>query len=325
MGMPERTFWHLMDRAMICEMRYPIGFRDTIGSWGNHRRFPSMTDGKRSLTELERMRDLRSGKEAMALDDIEGLWRFMGEHCDGGKGTVVFTGAGVSTLSGIRDFRSQNGVYSAPFEGHQVEDILSLSMFRRDPSIFYRWAKEFCYCLDKYKPNLVHSVVARLESLGYTRGVLTQNIDVLHQAAGSKHVYEIHGSPSNHHCLKCGKAYGYSEIAPRVMRDEVPHCECGGIIKPDIVFYEEMLNEQVLETSFRMAEACQLMIVLGSSLTVQPAASIPLAAVQSGAKLCIVNAQDTPLDRFSTWRYFDLKSFSEAMMAFMDRSCSASE
>ena len=227
------------------------------------------------------------------------------------KDTAVFTGAGVSTLSGIKDFRSPDGVYSRPWQGYSVEDILSLHFFKRDPAIFYQWAREFCYCLDRYQPSIVHQLLADLEARKIIGGVMTQNIDVLHQKAGSKHVLEVHGSPSNHHCLKCRKSFGYDEIAPTVMKGEVPKCDCGGVIKPDIIFYGEQLDADTLEASFEWAEKCELMIVLGSSLTVQPAASIPLAAYQHGAKVCIVNAQSTPLDGIADFRFDDLKSFAE--------------
>ena len=227
------------------------------------------------------------------------------------KDAAVFTGAGVSTLSGIKDFRSPDGVYSRPWQGYSVEDILSLHFFNRNPAIFYQWAQEFCYCLDRYQPSIIHNLLADLEAKKIIGGVMTQNIDVLHQKAGSKNVLEVHGSPSKHHCLKCHKFFSYDDIAPIVMRDEVPKCDCGGIIKPDIIFYGESLDQDTLEACFDWAERCDLMIVLGSSLTVQPAASIPLAAAQRGAKLCIVNAQATPLDRLATWHFDDLKYFGE--------------
>lgn len=245
------------------------------------------------------------------MDEVafESFW----EALKTSKSVAVFTGAGASTLSGIRDFRGKDGVYSKPWQGYSVEDILSLHFFKRDPAIFYAWAREFCYCLDRFKPCIVHTVLAKLEEKGMIGGVMTQNIDVLHQAAGSKKVLEVHGSPSNHHCLKCRKTFGYDEIAPTVMKGEVPHCDCGGVIKPDIIFYGESLDSTTLEACFDWAEHCDLMIVLGSSLTVQPAASIPLAAWQSHAKLCIVNAQPTPLDRFAAYHFDDLKTFSEAI------------
>lgn len=236
-----------------------------------------------------------------------------------GKNIVVFTGAGVSTLSGIKDFRSSDGAYSKPFHGRCVEDILSLDTFRHEPALFYAWAKEFCYCLDRFQPNIVHKMVAHLEEKSYSRGVMTQNIDVLHQAAGSKHVLEIHGSPSKHHCLKCRQSYSYEEIAPKVMASELPKCSCGGIIKPDIIFYGEQLNERVLSACVRESESCGLFIVLGSSLVVQPAASMPAIAHESGAKLCIVNAQSTPLDRYADFHFDDLKTFAEGIEAHLAR------
>lgn len=234
-----------------------------------------------------------------------------------GKFIAVFTGAGVSTLSGIKDFRSRDGAYSRPFHGRSVEDILSLETFRREPELFYAWAKEFCYCLDRFSPNIVHKMVAHLERKSHSRGVMTQNIDVLHQAAGSKTVYEIHGSPSSHHCMKCRKTYGYDDVAPKVMASELPRCSCGGVIKPDIIFYGERLNERVLSTCVHESESCALFIVLGSSLVVQPAASLPAIACESGAKLCIVNAQATPLDRYADFRFDDLKTFAEGIEAYL--------
>ncbi len=235
------------------------------------------------------------------------------------KHAVCFTGAGVSTLSGIKDFRSPDGVYSKPWQGYSVEDILSLSFFRRDPAIFYQWAQDFCYCLDKFEPNIVHTSVAELQKRGILKTLITQNIDLLHTKGGSPEVIEIHGSPAKHHCLKCRDVTTYDEIAPIVMRNEVPKCKkCGGIIKPDIIFYEESLVPDDLNRAFEEAERSDVFIVLGSSLTVQPAASLPLAALQHGAKLCIVNAQKTGLDAFATWKFNDLKDVFEQLSARLE-------
>ena len=245
----------------------------------------------------------------MADEHFESFWKALTSD----KDVAVFTGAGVSTLSGIKDFRGKDGVYSKPWQGYNVEDILSIPMFKKDPAIFYAWAREFCYCLDRFSPCIVHTVLAKLEEKGMIGGVMTQNIDVLHQKAGSKRVLEVHGSPSCHHCLKCRKTFGYDDIAPTVMRGDVPKCECGGVIKPDIIFYGESLDSDTLEACFDWAQKCDLMLVLGSSLTVQPAASIPLCAWQSGAKVAIVNAQPTPLDSLAAFHFDDLKSFAEAI------------
>lgn len=229
------------------------------------------------------------------------------------KHTIAFTGAGISTLSGIRDFRGKNGVYLEPWHGKPVEEILSLDCFLAEPELFYGWGKEFIYHLDDFHPAAVHRVLARLEEQGRLDSVYTQNIDLLHQKAGSRHVYELHGSPSQHRCLRCRKRFGYREIAPRVLAGEIPHCACSGLIKPDIVFYGEALDETLLDRAFREMGKAELLLVLGSSLTVQPAASLPMATWRGGGKIVIVNAQPTPLDRYATLRYNDLQTVFGAM------------
>lgn len=235
------------------------------------------------------------------------------------RNIVVFTGAGVSTLSGIRDFRGPEGLYKNNWNGLSVEDILSIDYFMQDPSTFYSWAKGFVYQLENYQPNIVHIVLGRLAEKGYIRGVYTQNIDLLHQKGGVEHVWELHGSPSIHHCLSCGKSYAYSDIAPMVRTDRVPYCEvCRGIIKPDIIFYGEQLDHQLLNKAYQdMAEA-DLVIILGSSLTVQPAAGLPMAAYYHGGKLVIVNADETPLDRYASLRFFDLKDVFEKLSLWVE-------
>jgi len=202
------------------------------------------------------------------------------------KRMTVFTGAGVSTLSGIRDFRGVNGVYNEPWHGLNVEDILSLDLFMEKPEIFYAWACEFVYCLERFEPSVVHKVLAKLEQKNLLRSLYTQNIDLLHTKAGSQKVYEIHGSPAKHHCLKCRDEYTYGEISPVARAGKVPRCErCGGLVKPDIVFYGESLDQNLLEKGFSEFEHADLVFVLGSSLTVQPAASLPMAAVYGGADI----------------------------------------
>lgn len=224
------------------------------------------------------------------------------------KKTWVFTGAGVSTLSGIKDFRGSQGLYTSAWQGLAVEDILSLDFFLREPAIFYKWAKEFVYQLDSFAPSVVHTVLGKMEHKGIVEGVYTQNIDLLHQKGGSRFVGEIHGSPANHHCLQCGMLYSYSQIAPIVLSDAVPACtQCNGKIKPDIIFYGEQLNSNMLDRAYRDFGGADLLLILGSSLTVQPAASLPMATYYHGGKLVIVNAQETPLDRYAKFRLYDLK------------------
>lgn len=195
-----------------------------------------------------------------------------------------------------------------------MEEILSLDCFLAEPQLFYGWAKEFIYRLDDFHPAAVHRVLARLEEAGRLDSVYTQNIDLLHRKAGSRRVYELHGSPAQHHCLRCRRMFSYREIAPLVLDDRIPRCECGGLIKPDIVFYGENLDEALLDRAFAELGRARLLLVLGSSLTVQPAASLPLATCRGGGKIVIVNASrlrstvtppsaTTICKRFSTrWR-----------------------
>lgn len=223
------------------------------------------------------------------------------------KKMTVFTGAGVSTLSGIRDFRGINGVYKEPWHGRNVEDILSLDTFRKEPELFYGWATEFVYCLEKYEPSVVHNVLAKLEKQQLLKALYTQNIDLLHTKAGNLNVYELHGSPSLHHCMKCRAEYSYEEISPMVLGGKVPYCDlCGALVKPDIVFYGESLDENLLNRGFSDFEKADLVLVLGSSLTVQPAASLPMAAKYGGADIVIVNNHPTILDSSAVLTFEDL-------------------
>lgn len=221
------------------------------------------------------------------------------------RNTVIFTGAGVSTLSGIPDYRGDKGLYQQ-LGGDQVFDI---DAFRRDPSFFYTRGRDLFYPETLPEPSLVHQECARLERLGLVRGVVTQNVDMLHQRAGSRNVIELHGSPSWHTCLGCGRQYPYEWALARVHRDGVPHCDtCRGVVKPDVTFFGEMLPPGALERAGELAAAAELMLVLGSSLLVHPAASVPLVTVRCGGKLVIVNQGSTPLDRHCTARFDDLES-----------------
>lgn len=226
------------------------------------------------------------------------------------KHFAAFTGAGISTLSGIKDFRGKNGLYNS--RDIDADKIFSLSYFLKDPSYFYTHSKNFIYDIDSKEPNIVHRELARLGKNGILKALITQNIDMLHQKAGSKNVIEVHGSPFSHKCLSCGKKYGFAEISEIVNDDKVPRCEnCGGIIKPDIIFFEEPLNASSIETAVQEASKADLMLVLGSSLLVQPAASLPLYTLDNHGKLVIVNDMETPLDRYAELKYENLEeSFS---------------
>lgn len=232
---------------------------------------------------------------------------------------VVFTGAGVSTMSGIPDFRSAHGAYAEPWQGMDVEDILSIDFFKRSPDIFYAWARDVWYRLDEYEPNIVHRVVAELEMKGYIEDVWTQNIDMLHQKAGSKVVHEVHGSPAHHHCIRCNAFRSYEDVAPEVLAGKVPLCKrCGGTVKPDIVFYGENLDMQQLVMAREEFSSADLCVVMGSSLVVQPAASFPVLTYRGGGKLAIINAQQTPLDAYATLKFPDLKAVCTDLEAWLE-------
>ena len=236
--------------------------------------------------------------------------------------TAVFTGAGVSTLSGIPDFRGSHGVYNSPWNGLSVEEILSIDYFYSHPEIFYAWAEEVWYHLEDYEPNIVHYTLAELEHRGLLQnGLFTQNIDFMHQRAGSRLVYELHGSARAAYCTNCNAYYTYDQIAPVVRSGKVPVCStCGSIIKPDIVFYGENLSSSILkqaEISFSQAD---LAIVMGSSLTVYPAAAFPRMTACSGGKIVIVNAQPTAQDEYAVLRFRDLEQFSCALDKWLDRN-----
>ncbi len=227
------------------------------------------------------------------------------------KHAIALTGAGVSTLSGIPDFRSANGLYAHDWHGMRIEDILSIDVFRAHPEYFYE-LKIFIQPEDKYQPCIVHTTLAELERAGMLKTVYTQNIDRLHTIAGSQDVVELHGSANTNHCLRCQAEYPFRDIVDTALKGEVPRCpKCGGVIKPDIVFYGENLNEDNLDRAFRDFQRADLVLVLGTSLVVHPAASLPELTLQRGGKVVIVNAQPTGLDRYAALHFDDLKATFE--------------
>ncbi|MDR2849492.1 MAG: NAD-dependent deacetylase [Verrucomicrobiota bacterium] len=232
------------------------------------------------------------------------------EKLERARCVAVFTGAGVSTLCGIPDFRGPQGLYRQP----DAERIFDIDWFRRDPSVYYKGCAELVYGLRRFAPGPVHEAVVRLERAGAVQGVITQNIDMLHQKAGSRTVYEVHGSPLLHHCLGCGREKTFEEICALLETVDVPRCErCGEPYKPDITFFGEMLPERAFEGAVALAQKADLMLVLGSSLTVHPAASIPSLTLRAGGELVIVNAQPTSLDRLAALTYPDLAAFAAAV------------
>ena len=233
------------------------------------------------------------------------------ELLDKAERVAAFTGAGVSTLCGIPDFRGPQGLYKQP----DAERIFDIDWFDRDPSIYYRGCAELVYGLKNYEPGPVHFALVALEKAGKLTGIATQNIDMLHQKAGSSVVHEVHGSPILHHCRRCGDEKGFAEICAMLEKEPVAHCSCGGVYKPDITFFGESLPEAAFEGAIRLASTADLILVLGSSLTVQPAGSIPLYTLRRGGKVVVVNAQPTCLDDAASLRMTDLKSFADAVLA----------
>lgn len=199
---------------------------------------------------------------------------------------VFFGGAGVSTESGIPDFRSVDGLYNQKYK-FPPETILSHSFFCSQPEEFYRFYQDKMLALDA-KPNAAHRKLAELEEAGKLSAVVTQNIDGLHQAAGSKRVYELHGSVHRNYCQHCGKFYDAQYVKDC---GGVPHCSCGGILKPDVVLYEESLNESTIEGSVNAIAKADMMIIGGTSLAVYPAAS--LIHYFKGKHLVVINKGQT--------------------------------
>ena len=208
----------------------------------------------------------------------------------------VLTGAGISTLSGIPDFRGPEGLYRQ----RDAERIFDIDWFERDPSIYYNGCRELIYGLNKYQPN------------------------VINRRAGSSNVYEVHGSPMSHHCRVCGDAKAYSDILEMLKNKpsnmsahDVPRCKCGGVYKPDVTFFGESLPEAAFSSAQSLAIRADVMLVLGTSLTVFPAAGLPRLTLQAGGEVIIVNAQPTSLDEYAFARYEDLRTFGEMLLAKM--------
>ena len=203
---------------------------------------------------------------------------------------VFFGGAGVSTESGIPDFRSVDGLYNQKYD-YPPETILSHTFFMKRPEAFFRFYRDKMLPLDA-KPNKAHLKLAEWEKAGKLLAIVTQNIDGLHQAAGSKKVYELHGSVHRNYCMKCGKSFSPEYI--RDSRDSVPVCPCGGRIKPDVVLYEEGLDNDVVSGAVNAIAQADLLIIAGTSLTVYPAAG--LVRYFHGNHLVLINRDATPMD-----------------------------
>jgi len=206
------------------------------------------------------------------------------------KNIVFFGGAGVSTESGIPDFRSVDGLYNQQFD-YPPETIISHSFFRRDPEYFFRFYRDKMMPLG-FAPNITHTKLAQWEQEGRLSAVITQNIDGLHQKAGSQNVYELHGSILRNYCVRCGKFHSAEFVKTA---QGIPLCDCGGIVKPDVVLYEESLSQTTLENSIEAIQGADMLIVAGTSLTVYPAAG--LIKYYHGNRLVLINRDETLYDR----------------------------
>ncbi len=210
---------------------------------------------------------------------------------DGGKRMVFFGGAGVSTESGVPDFRSANGLYNAKTNyGRSPEEVLSIDFFEEDPVTFYDYYKKNLIATWA-KPNKAHLALARLEAEGKLAAVVTQNIDGLHQAAGSKRVYELHGSVHRNRCRWCGKKFSLDYVLDEAnCREGVPYCECGGMIKPEVVLYGEMLDDDCIRGAVNAIREADVLIIGGTSLAVYPAAGF--VNYFSGDHLVVINKSE---------------------------------
>ncbi|MDO5021861.1 MAG: NAD-dependent protein deacylase [Eubacteriales bacterium] len=207
------------------------------------------------------------------------------------KYIVFFGGAGVSTESGIPDFRSQDGLYNTKWKD-PPETVLSRTYFNRKPESFFMFYREKIIH-ENARPNESHKALAKLEEMGKLKAVITQNIDGLHQMAGSKNVLELHGSILKNHCVKCHKFYPLEKISSS---KSIPYCDCGGIIKPDVVLYEEALDQEVIEKTIMHVRRADLLIIGGTSLTVYPAAAF---VRECKGKIAIINRDTTYMDAYA--------------------------
>jgi len=199
------------------------------------------------------------------------------------KNCVVLTGAGISAESGIPTFRSKDGLW----EKYDPMVYASIEVFRRDPSKYWQIRGDFIRNYDTYTPNAAHRALVELEQMGIVRRIITQNIDGLHRKAGSRKVIEIHGSLREITCLQCSKGY----LAPHIPQGNPPACACGGVLKPNTVLFGEPLPPNALEAAYRESQTCRVMLVIGTSAVVYPAAHLPVVAKQKGAKIVEINPE----------------------------------
>ncbi|MEW6535461.1 MAG: Sir2 family NAD-dependent protein deacetylase [Candidatus Auribacterota bacterium] len=230
---------------------------------------------------------------------------------------ICLTGAGISTLSGIPDFRSPN---TGLWNRYDADKIFRIDCFLAEPHYFYEFAREFIFQMFyETSPNIVHRLLSLLQKHRYLRRIITQNIDMLHQRSGTTDVLELHGSPQVSYCTRCYKDYSFDDMVRRISSTAVPFCdECGAVIKPGIIFFGELLNQRVLSAACAEAEQADCCLVLGTSLVVYPAASIPRMVTRNGGSLVIVNRDATAQDADAAYTFhMELDAFAKSFFAYL--------
>lgn len=214
------------------------------------------------------------------------------------KNVVAFTGAGLSTESGIPDFRSSSGLYlSGKYEGYTPEQILSNRFFRQNKPVFFSFYKERIMSMVDKQPNRAHCALKKMQDVGKLQSVINQNIDNLLQKAGVTNVFDLHGNISQFRCISaCGKSYSDVEFMKMLEEKEIPRCECGGIVRPNTVLFDEWLDDDTYDAAYWATKECDLMIAIGSSLIVRPACMLP-GEINDTCKLVIINKGETPYDK----------------------------
>lgn len=218
------------------------------------------------------------------------------------KYITALTGAGISTLSGIPDFR---GEHNPIWDKYPQDKVFNSVYFNEYPQMFFDFLKEVL--VKEYRPNVVHNFLKFLERKKNLKAIITQNIDGLHKFAGSKNVYELHGSIYSSHCLKCGQSYAYEDFVKKLFMEKVVSCKCSGVIKPDIVFFGELLPLEDFNMAIFHATHSDLMFVIGTSLVVQPAAFMPMYTLNNGGKVVLINKGQTYIDDRAFLKFDDIE------------------
>ena len=250
-----------------------------------------------------------------AMDELKSHVKDFLERLRRARCAVVLTGAGVSTDSGIRDFRSPSGLYSKV-----SQRTFEIDFFRESPAEYYRIALEHIHTLADKAPNATHQLLAELEARKLIRAVITQNIDGLHQKAGSENVIEFHGDVTRFFCTRCDKPFDRERVDTQICEKGKPTCDaCGALIRPGIVFFGDPIPMEALYDSQSLVQHADFFIAMGTSLAVNPAAGLAAAAANTGADLCIINRGPTHLDDWADLRIeTDLKTFSQSVLALLE-------